>query len=58
MQLFVSKKVVQYTQLPPPRTGAKAVAKKPQRQSSFRSGATFPYREFPYRKIPYAPVQL
>ena len=38
---------------PPPRTGAKAVATKPQRQFSFRNGATFPYR-----KIPYAPVQF
>lgn len=48
---------------PPPRTGAKDVATKPQRQSSFRSGATFPYREFPYakfshREIPYALVQF
>ena len=49
---------------PPPRTGAKAVATKPQRQSSFRSGATFPYNrefpyaKFPYREIPYAPVRF
>ena len=37
----------------PPRTGAKAVATKPQRQSSFRSGATFPNREFSYAEFPY-----
>ena len=42
-----------YRTLPPPRTGAKAVATKPQRQSSFRSGATFPYREFSYAEFPY-----
>ena len=37
---------------PPPRTGAKAVATKPQRQSSFRSGATSPCREFSYAEFP------